>query len=508
MKTRFIILLLLTLSCISIFSQDDYEKWKLQQTADLEEFRSEQDKAFVEFLEKQWKSFDAFKGIVMDETPKPQEIPEAKLLRPKEYPKTNIIEDLIIPVEKLETTIDKTEIPKDIIDEKMADEKEKIEAEMPKEREKIAISKKPVQNNIEITFWGLPLEFSYKNQTKISIQNPIDEKTIADFWYHISNAEYRPLISQLKKYKSKLRLNDWGYCQLINEVGKKISNNSQRYTNLFVWFILVKSGFDAKVGYNPQDIHLLLPSANVIYGNSYLKSEGKRYYIISFDKRIRKAFSIKTYDGKYPDANAIIDLNILQSPNFANSYVERELKFHYDGIEYLIPIKYEKNTAEYFKNYPNTEMEIYFNAPLSSDAKNSLTTEFRNVLVGKSEAEAVNIILRFVQTAFEYKTDREQFGMEKSFFSDETIFYPFCDCEDRSILFSFLVRNLVGLDVVGLDYPGHIATAVKFHSALEGDFVMYKNEKYIICDPTYINADLGMAIPQYKSIQPDIIALK
>jgi hypothetical protein len=30
-------------------------------------------------------------------------------------------------------------------------------------------------------------------------------------------------------------------------------------------------------------------------------------------------------------------------------------------------------------------------------------------------------------------------------------------------------------------------------------------EKYIICDPTYVNAEAGMAMPDYKKIKPEII---
>ena len=78
--------------------------------------------------------------------------------------------------------------------------------------------------------------------------------------------------------------------------------------------------------------------------------------------------------------------------------------------------------------------------------------------------DAVNVLLRFVQTGFSYLTDSEQFGREKFMFPEETLSYPYSDCEDRSFLFAYLVSSLLGLDVIGLDYPGHVATAVKFSS--------------------------------------------
>ena len=71
--------------------------------------------------------------------------------------------------------------------------------------------------------------------------------------------------------------------------------------------------------------------------------------------------------------------------------------------------------------------------------------------------EFVGILLNFVQTSFDYQTDEEQFGREKYFYPEEILAYPFCDCEDRAAFFARLVRNLTGLEVVGLDYPGPVS---------------------------------------------------
>ena len=116
-------------------------------------------------------------------------------------------------------------------------------------------------------------------------------------------------------------------------------------------------------------------------------------------------------------------------------------------------------------------------------------------------------MLRFVQTAFEYENDETQFGREKPFFAEETLFYQFSDCEDRSVLFAYLVRNLLGLEVIGLDYPGHIATAVKFSTDIKGDYVEHQGERYIICDATFINANLGQCMPRLQNVIPKVISI-
>ena len=118
--------------------------------------------------------------------------------------------------------------------------------------------------------------------------------------------------------------------------------------------------------------------------------------------------------------------------------------------------------------------------------------------------------MNFVQTAFDYKTDEQQFGYEKYFYPEEVIAYPYSDCEDRSALFAWLVSNYTDAKVVGLQYEGHLATAVCFgeDTDIEGDMFSYAGKRYYVCDPTYINASIGMTMPQFKDKMPKIIKMK
>jgi len=72
-------------------------------------------------------------------------------------------------------------------------------------------------------------------------------------------------------------------------------------------------------------------------------------------------------------------------------------------------------------------------------------------------------------------------------------------------LFAYFVESLVGLDVVGVEYPGHIATAVHFNEDVPGDFISWKGLKYIIADPTFINAPVGLTMPKYANTKADIV---
>ena len=73
-----------------------------------------------------------------------------------------------------------------------------------------------------------------------------------------------------------------------------------------------------------------------------------------------------------------------------------------------------------------------------------------------------------MQTAFAYRTDQDQFSREKWMLPEETLFYPYSDCDDRAVLFAWLVRELLELPVIGIQWPGHMAVAVAFDSPASG----------------------------------------
>jgi len=109
--------------------------------------------------------------------------------------------------------------------------------------------------------------------------------------------------------------------------------------------------------------------------------------------------------------------------------------------------------------------------------------------------------------SFPYKTDQDQFGREKYMFCDEAVYYPYTDCDDRSVLFARLVKHYIGLEVIGLDYPNHVSVGVRLTASIKGDYLLYNNSRFFICDPTYIGAQAGMAMDEMKTIKPEVITV-
>ena len=468
---KIVIAILFVLVVVLAFAQDDFASWKASQSQKMQSYKDANDAAFKGFLEENWKAYKTFSGIVPDKKPKPKELPVAEEPEKEEPKKDEPVVD-VAPV-----------VP---------------EKEEPKEEPKIE-----PKDKVNFDFYGKECSINYK--AEIDLPNSIDNQAIANFFAGLSQSDYQKAIEQLQLYKEQMRLNDYAYVMFLQKASASVFADSRKAT-LFAWFALLKSGYAAKVGYSSDNAYLLIPSEQIIYMTSYLKIDGKNYFLINKKKTNEDVYS---YAGSYPDADKSINMIFKEDVNITDKTEKRDLSFVYMAKKYEVHSIYDKSSVLLYADYPQTKMDVYYETPLSASAKENLLNSLAKIIDGKTEAEAVNLLLAFVQKSFAYKTDDDQFGREKTFFPEELFYYPYSDCEDRSILFAYLVRNLLHLDVLGLEFPGHMATAVKFSNPPENaSNLVYEGNTYTICDPTYVNAQLGMCMPQFKNVNPKIVVKK
>jgi hypothetical protein len=463
--------------------RQDFENYKQQESENFRKYVEEQDKAFADFLKKDWERFELFKGREPERVPGPEKIPRYK-------PSMDVEQNTAIPV--IDSRDDST--PEIVERKPIAIQKQPLIVELPiQEAVKPGVKRKTAMLN----YYGKEMQLLYDPDLH---QNPGTDNgpnVISAYFETLSETDYFKLIEQLFQVQRQLRLNDWGYLLLIEDMSEQICVTEKEKV-LFQWFILLKSGYKTKLAYYDDALSLLIPSQTALYGVSYLKIDGQQYYVLNKDLQ-----HIHTYNKDYPGAERIFDVQLDETPNLPLSLSFRNFKINDDAVK----IAFNENLRSFYQDFPQSEIRVFFHSAMSPITRESLMTYFEKAIEGKAEQEAVNIILRFVQTQFDYKTDDEQFGYEKFFFPDELFMYPAADCEDRSVLFAYLVEELTGLQVVGLDYPGHIATAVKFNDMVKGRYVEYRGERFTVCDPTFIGAPVGASMPQYENAQAVIIPL-
>jgi len=238
-----------------------------------------------------------------------------------------------------------------------------------------------------------------------------------------------------------------------------------------------------------------------IFYNSYFISNNKKYFIIPFNSQKGDVESVRSYDGEYPSELSRLSLYFQNLPSFTNMPAYREVQYHDDTIT----LAYNSNLKDYYSSYPECDLSVYFPPPLSNIAISSLSEYIVPKLKNKTEVEKVNFLLDFIQYAIDYKTDVEQFGSENYLFAEESIFYPYADCEDRAVLLAQLVKHFLGLKTIAIIYPGHVSLGVNINETIDGTSVVYDNHNYYIADPTYIGAKIGMVMPEYENTTPEVI---
>jgi hypothetical protein len=97
--------------------------------------------------------------------------------------------------------------------------------------------------------------------------------------------------------------------------------------------------------------------------------------------------------------------------------------------------------------------------------------------------DGVEYLMYFTRNGFAFENDTKAYGREKRLSPEETLLSDKSDCEDRSALLYFLIKEIYNLPMIVLSYPEHITIAVKLDKPVKHQ-IIYKGESFTICEPT------------------------
>ena len=331
----------------------------------------------------------------------------------------------------------------------------------------------------------------------------VDEKSVAMAWKQLSQKKYDGLLHDCLKQRETLGLGDWGHMQMLGRMSEQLLGKGSNEAVLLQMYLLAQSGYRVRMARANGRLVILMPFNHRIYGYRYLELNGMKHYVLTREK----FSSVEICAVSFPREQVA---NILMSrlPELGGG-AKRSRTVKADQFGTMkATVAVDERLMDFLNDYPLSDAWNYYAlVGLSDGVKATLYPALRSQIEGKSKKKAALMLLDFVQTGFDYATDQEQFGYERPLFGDESFYYPYNDCEDRSILFSILVRDLTGLDVVLLHYPGHLATAVHFTNDIDGDYLTVNNKRYVVCDPTYIGATIGESMPDFADSKITVLTL-
>lgn len=272
-------------------------------------------------------------------------------------------------------------------------------------------------------------------------------------------------------------------------------------------YLLCHTGYDVRVAQNDGCLALLVPYSTTIYSSSYIDVDGKRFTLVFDAKsgRTTACGSVRTY--RLPgerNAGGLIDPVFRQAPRVTESMVSVKLTDKKTSVACNV----NANLAKLLYDYPQIPLIEYSRSSLQPSFRKELTSQLRQTTAGMTPEAAVGTLLNLVQHAFKYATDQEQFGFEKPLFPEESAIYGINDCEDRALLFSMLIRQVTGLDCLLVEYPGHVACAVRLPEYQgNGTCYSFEGHRYVLADPTFVGAKIGMCMPAYRGSHPKLSKL-
>lgn len=465
---------------------EQFNQFKSTQQAEYDKFRRAQNEQYAEFIKNSWATLNALPAIMPQEEEKD-----------------------VTPVIYEESIIDTTNTTS-VFDEAIPTKKEVIVVPQPQPQPEPIAPVQPKANisykTVSIAFYGSLVSVGFPTSDNLKLKG-LTEKSISEAWLQLSDEAYDITLSNVLNIRKNLALCDWGYIEMLQAISEKQYGKTNEAV-LMQAFLLAQSNYKTRLAYDDSKLYILIASQYSILRMSRYEIDGEYFYPLNCNAeqlRVCKAF--------FENEKAI------------SLQLREEQKFDYDPTQprklsstfgVVANIDVNQNELDFFAKYPSayinnnsvTRWAVYANTPMSRNVKEKLYPTIRASIKGLSEKDAVNKILNFVQTAFTYGYDNQVWGCDRAFFASETLHYPYSDCEDRSILFARLVRDIVGLEVVLLYYPGHLATAVGFKQEVEGDYLLYKNRRFTVCDPTFINAPVGKTMPGMNNKEAQVIALQ
>jgi len=352
-------------------------------------------------------------------------------------------------------------------------------------------------------FYGQQIAIHYDKLLALSTTASVSEDSIAGFWNAFSRSNSNHLVDQLMDYRDMLGLGNWGYFQLVKATSACIFPFNHLSADQITWALMIRSGFDVRLAFNQSTTTILFPSKNTINGRQSVVIGQQRFYL----DRPMKSMLLVTCPNPFPDNGGIIDLRFYKSLNFRGKLRVQKFVMTWEKKKYEFALRINPDEVRFLTQYPRTDPAIYYRAPLSNAIKEDLLRQFYPILSKFNKAEASAFLLKFVQQEFEYFSMDKKDDRSTGPFALELIASKSGDDLGKAVLFSWLTRILLELPVVGVQFPGYFSTAICFSNQLDGDAYYWNRCKYILADPTFQNAPIGILMPELSGLTPQLIEL-
>ena len=208
-----------------------------------------------------------------------------------------------------------------------------------------------------ISFFGKSLSFPFTPSLIIPVNNA-GEKAVSNAWRKASEMDYTPLLSMLLHYKKELRLNDWGYLQLVQQTAETIyaRHNNPNGAVFLTTYLLNQSSFAARMGRIDNRLALLVEINETIYNVPQLKNDRQTLSIFTGQPLPGNA-TVFTYKESLRFATERISMHISELPLLDGKC--RSAVLPHTWQDQPVTVKVDKALIGFLSTIPQTEFTVY-----------------------------------------------------------------------------------------------------------------------------------------------------
>lgn len=374
----------------------------------------------------------------------------------------------------------------------------------------MAVDVHALDNELVFSFYGKSLHVAKLHPAKVQ---SMGESDVAEAWNSYKNkVEVAAVLSSLRTLSDELGLNDWFVFELVRDYVNALLNTCSPLDRMVLdHYLLVGMGYDVRLARTERQLVLLVPIKQPVYEHEFVRVGDKEFYLFFDDEESaeEKLSVIVACDPSKKDVGAGHSFSLLFDNTSLKVRSGEDRLCELDDGKIRITCTVNEGVMEMLRNYPMMDLQHYVTSVVMPQFQDTILGQLRPQIEDMTQCEAANALLHFVQYVFGYENDSISHGREKAYFIEENFYYDNNDCEDRSILYAFLVRSLLGLDVQIVEYPGHECTAVHFTDCLTyGNGYYFGGEFYLICDPSYVGATIGRCMPEFRLVEPRVYIVK
>lgn len=540
MRRYWVLTLLLAIGSLTAYAQDDnWQNWQkefddfnIQAWKEYEEFRKQALKEYQDMVRRAWAEF---KGEPAEQVPEEETI--LPVFADKNENETASIWDSLKRLfKKKGKKMPRQAQPKPIKGNGEVLAVGKEIAPLPKFEQPepvLEIQETPQQvqhpnDYMAIDLFGLECKIRIGENCGIHL-NGLTPDDVANAMSVFEKPQFNDMLYDCLEARKHYHLSDWAYYLMLQKLVDSFYGKDTNEASLALSFLFSQSGYKTRMVRDKQSLMVLVASHHYIFGKDYtfedINSDVRLYLL---DGR-RLGAIVKVCPARWKNEGSM-SLQLTAEQVFKFNKTPRRTIRSRKNPDFVFTITSNKNYIDFFNTYPASyfgkdnmsRWAIYAETPLEKGIRDQLYPAMREKVKGMSEVEAVRQLLWWTQgddidnemtkinsEYFQYALDDLVWGTDRAFFGEETLFYSWCDCEDRAILFSHLVREVVGLDVALVYYPGHLATAVAFNEPVRGDgYVARDGRHYTVCDPTFLGANIGETMTTVIGKPATLIPLK